>query len=156
MQSRISRALVAALALSAGTVVFAADMPAPVQAAEIKWGPAPAVLPPGAQVAVLAGDPASKGLVIVRLKMPAGYEIPAHTHPSDEHVTIISGTFGLGMGDKLDRAKSKVLRPGGYAAAPAGMSHFAWTASGAVVEIALMGPFAINYVNPADDPSKKK
>jgi quercetin dioxygenase-like cupin family protein len=70
----------------------AADMPAPLQPAEMKWGPAPPVLPPGAQIAVLSGDPGGKGLVTLRLKLPPGYVIPPHWHPTDEHVTVISGT----------------------------------------------------------------
>ena len=104
---------------------------------------------------VLAGDPAKSGPVTVRLKMPKGYQIPAHNHPTDERVTIISGELGLGMGDKLDMKASKVLKPGGYAVAAAHMNHYAWTKTGAVVQIDLMGPFGITYENPADDPSKK-
>ena len=133
-----------------------AEMAAPVQASEIKWGPAPPVLPAGAQMAVLSGDPAGTGLVTLRLKLPAGYQIAPHSHPTDEHVTVISGTLALGMGDTLDRAKSKTLRAGGYGVAPANMHHFAWTKGGAVVQVNLIGPFAITYVNPADDPSRKK
>jgi quercetin dioxygenase-like cupin family protein len=133
-----------------------ADVPGPVQASEIKWGPAPAVMPKGAELAVLAGDPAKEGPVTLRLKMPKGYDFPAHWHPTDERVTVISGEFGLGMGDKLDKKASKVLKAGGYAVAPAHMNHYAWTKTGAVVQVDLMGPFAITYVNPADDPSKQQ
>lgn len=146
-----------ALMLAGGSAVLAAgDMPGPMQPEEIKWGAAPPSLPAGVKIAVLVGDPASSGPIILRLKMPAGYAIPAHWHPTDENVTVVSGTLGLGMGDKLDRKKSKVLRAGGFAVAPAKMNHFAWTRTGAVVEISLMGPFGITYVNPADDPSAKK
>lgn len=146
-----------ALMLAGGSAVLAAgDMPGPMQPEEIKWGAAPPSLPAGVKIAVLVGDPASSGPIILRLKMPAGYAIPAHWHPTDENVTVVSGTLGLGMGDKLDRKKSTVLRAGGFAVAPAKMNHFAWTRTGAVVEISLMGPFGITYVNPADDPSAKK
>jgi quercetin dioxygenase-like cupin family protein len=134
----------------------AADMPAPLQAAEMKWGPAPPVLPAGAQITVLSGDPGGKGLVTLRLKLPPGYVIPPHWHPTDEHVTVISGSLALGMGDKLDRTSSKTLTAGGYGIAPANMHHFAWTKNGAIVQVHLMGPFAITYVNPADDPSHGK
>ena len=144
------------LALSGATALCAADMSGPVQANEIKWGPAPPVLPAGAKLAVLSGDPAGTGLVTIRLKMPAGYKIPPHWHPTDEHVTVISGSLALGMGDVLDEEKSKVLKPGGYGVAQANMHHFAWTKTGAVVQVHLMGPFKITYVNPADDPSNKK
>ena len=128
----------------------------PLQPEEIKWGPAPPVLPAGVKMAVLAGDPAGTGPVAVRLKMPAGYKIPPHWHPTDEQVTVISGTLGIGMGDKLDKKHSKVLKAGGYAVAPAHMHHFAWTKTGAVVQVDLMGPLQITYVNQADDPSKKE
>jgi Domain of unknown function (DUF4437) len=141
---------------AASTALVAGDMPGPMQPEEIKWGAAPPVLPAGVKLAVLVGDPASAGMIILRLKMPAGYAIPAHWHPTDENVTVISGTLGLGMGDKLDHKNSKVLKAGGFAVAPAKMNHFAWTKTGAVVEVTLMGPFAITYVNPADDPTAKK
>jgi quercetin dioxygenase-like cupin family protein len=144
------------VAAAAPSVLLAADMPAPVQPDEIKWGPAPPVLAPGAQMAVLAGDPAGTGLITLRLKMPAGYRIAPHWHPTDEHVTVISGSFAIGMGDTLDTKKSKTLTAGGYGIAGANMHHFAWTKTGAVVQVNLMGPFQITYVNPADDPSKNK
>jgi len=145
----------ATLAVAGFASVGSADVPGPVQASEIKWGPAPAVLPKGAELAVLAGDPAKAGLVTLRLKMPKGYEIPAHWHPTEERVTIISGELGLGMGDKLDRKASVELKAGGYAIAGAHMNHYAWAKKETVVQIDMMGPFGITYVNPADDPGKK-
>ena len=122
----------------------------------LKWGPAPAVFPKGAEMAVLSGDPGKTGLFTVRLKMPAGYAIAAHHHPTTEYVTIISGDLGLGMGDQLDKAKGMVLHTGGFAEAPAGMNHFAWAETDAVVQVHAEGPFALTYVNPADDPSTMK
>jgi quercetin dioxygenase-like cupin family protein len=127
---------------------------AQVNTGDVKWGPAPPVLPKGAQMAVLAGDPSKTGMFVVRLKFPAGYQVPAHHHPTSEYVTVIDGDFSLGMGDKLDKDKSASLKPGGFAVAPAGMNHFAWTKDGATVQINAEGPFQIVYVNPADDPSK--
>ena len=122
---------------------------------DIKWGDVPAVFPKGAKMAVLYGDPAKEGqLFIVRLKMPAGYKIAAHWHPTDENITVISGTFSLGMGDKLDPAKAKAFPAGSFAVAPAKMNHFAFAKQPAIVEVSAIGPFAINYVNPDDDPSK--
>lgn len=103
-------------------------------------------------MAVLSGDPAKQGIFAVRLKMPAGYKIPAHSHPTDEFVTVISGDLSLGMGDKLDPAKGAALQAGGFANAPAGMNHYAWSKAGAVVQIIAQGPFGMTYVNPADDP----
>jgi quercetin dioxygenase-like cupin family protein len=123
-------------------------------ASDVKWGPPPPVFPAGMKFAVIEGDPASKGLVTVRLKMPAGYKIPPHWHPTDEHVTVLSGSLGIGMGDTLDTEHGQVLKVGGYAVAPADMHHYAWTTTGATVQVHMNGPFGITYVNPADDPSK--
>jgi quercetin dioxygenase-like cupin family protein len=96
------------------------------------------------------------GPATVRLKMPAGYKIPPHWHPTDENVTVISGIFAVGMGDTLDKKHSKRLRAGGFGLVPANMHHFAWAKTDVVVQINLMAPFQITYVNPADDPSPKK
>ncbi len=104
---------------------------------------------------MLAGDPAAPGMVTLRIKMPAGYTVAPHWHPTDEHVTVLSGTLSLGMGDKVDAAAATTLSAGGYVVAPANMHHFATSKDGAVIQIHLMGPFAITYLNPADDPSKK-
>jgi Uncharacterized conserved protein, contains double-stranded beta-helix domain len=103
----------------------------------------------------MAGNPAATGLVTLRIKMPAGYTIPPHWHPSDEHVTVLSGSLSLGMGDKVDVAAARMLSAGGYIVAPKNMHHFATSKNGAVVQISLLGPFGITYVNPADDPRKK-
>lgn len=121
--------------------------------ARVKWGPAPPTLPKGAQFAVLSGDPSKSGLYVIRLKLPANYQIPAHHHPTAENVTVLSGSFHAGMGDKMDRNKAQALEPGGFAALPANMNHYAWAASDTVIQVHGEGPFAITYVNPADDPS---
>ena len=123
--------------------------------AGVKWGPAPPALPKGAQFAVLSGDPSKAGLYVIRLKMPANYQIPAHHHPTAENVTVLSGSFHAGMGDKMDQHKAQALEPGGFAALPANMNHYAWAASDTVIQVHGEGPFAITYVNPADDPSAK-
>ena len=125
-------------------------------AKDVKWSAAPPVLPKGAMVAILSGDPAATGPIVLRLKLPAGYKIPAHWHPTDEHVTVLSGVFYIGMGDKLDPKQGQAFTSGGYAVALAHMNHNAWTKTGATVQINLMGPFALTYVNPADDPSGAK
>jgi quercetin dioxygenase-like cupin family protein len=120
----------------------------------VKWGPPPPVFPAGAKFAVVDGDPAAKGLVTVRFMMPAGYKIAPHWHPTDEHITVLSGAFSFGMGDTLDMEHGKTLKAGGYAVAPANMHHYAWTTTGATIQVHMSGPFALTYVNPADDPSK--
>ncbi len=122
---------------------------------DLRWGEAPPALPKGAKMAVLAGDPTKSGLFVVRLKVPAGYKIMPHSHPTDENLTIISGSFGAGMGDKLE-ANVKAMPAGSFFHMPAQMHHFAVAKSDAVIEIAAMGPFVITYVDPTDDPSKKQ
>ena len=123
-------------------------------AADVKWGDPPPVLPKGAKFAVVSGDPTKPGPFAIRIRVPAGYKIAPHWHPADEHVTVLSGTFALGMGEKFDQASMKDLRAGGYAVLPAEMRHFVMAKTAATVQVHGMGPFALNYVNPADDPSK--
>ena len=125
-----------------------------VPAEKVQWGPAPPVLPPGAQIAVLEGNPSEKGAVTLRLKLPANYQFPAHWHSMDERVTVLSGSLHVGMGDKLDRGASETLAPGGFVSLPAKMHHYAWSSAPTVVQINLEGPFDIFYVNPADNPVK--
>src|SRR4051794_26523997 len=108
---------------------------APMNPGQLKWGPAPAAFPKGAQLAVLSGDPMKEGMSTIRLRFPANYAVGAHHHPTDELVTIISGQLSLGMGDKLDRAKAKTLTAGGYAVAPAKMNHYGFTRGGAIVQV---------------------
>ena len=123
---------------------------------EIKWGPAPAVLPSGAEAAVLFGDPSKEGLFALRLKLPEGYSVPPHTHPVDEVVTIISGTFGLGMGETADQGKAKPLPAGSFFALPPDTAHYVFIDEETVIQISTVGPWGLTYVNPADDPRKSQ
>ena len=120
----------------------------------IKWGPAPPVFARGMQFVVISGDPYGSGPYVVREKMPAGYAFPAHNHPGTENFTIISGTFNIGMGDKLDKKHAQTLKAGAFLSMPAKMNHYAWASTAAVIQLHGQGPLAITYVNPADDPSK--
>ena len=123
---------------------------------DLKWGDVPPGLPPGAKMAVLAGDPTKKGPFTVRMQAPAGYKIPPHTHPTAENLTVISGTFNIGTGDRFDEAAGKALEAGGFVVLPAGMKHYAWSTTETVLQIHGKGPFEIKYVNPADDPRNAK
>ena len=124
---------------------------------QINWGPPPPFVPPGAQMAVLEGDPsASSGDFTVRAKMPAGYKFPPHWHPKRENVTVISGSFKVGMGDKWDDSKMITFGAGSFAYMDPDMHHYAMADGETVVQIHGQSPLAINYVNPEDDPSKKK
>jgi len=143
------------LLVSAASVsAIAADDHIAVSADQLTWGPAPPAFPKGAQISVLAGDPAKEGLYVIRLKLPAGYKVPPHTHPNDENVTVISGTFNIGMGSTFDEKNGKPLKAGGFVHMPKGMQHFAWFTEESIIQLHGMGPQGIIYVNPADDPRK--
>jgi len=122
----------------------------------LTWKDNPNV-PKGAQVAVLLGDPTKAGEVIVqRVKLPANYQVPPHTHPYAETVTVISGSVGFGMGEKFDDKKGEMVKAGGFFAQPAKHAHYVWTGNApAIVQVQFTGPGGIDYINPADDPRKK-
>jgi len=122
---------------------------------DIKWGDPPPIFERGASFAVLSGDPGQPGPFVVRLKLPPGYKIAPHWHPTDEHVTVLSGTFAAGMGEKFDELAMKNLPVGSYALLPAEMRHYAMAKTAAVIQVHGIGPFVLTYVNPADDPSKR-
>ena len=122
----------------------------------LKWQDSPASLPAGAKLAVLEGDPNKEGPFVMRLKLPDGYRLPPHTHPKPERVTVISGTFHLGMGDKFDATRGAAMPAGSYGTWPAGMHHYVWTKGETVVQFHGDGPWTIKYLNPADDPRNGK
>ncbi|MGH9442708.1 MAG: cupin domain-containing protein, partial [Thermoanaerobaculia bacterium] len=95
-------------------------------------------------------------LYTVRLKAGDGYKIPAHWHPTAENVTVISGTFHVGMGNKLDEAKGTALTSGGFVSLPPKMNHYAWFTGETEVQVHGMGPFKLTYANPADTPEAAK
>ena len=146
-----------AIVFLAGVVIAQEAKPSHVlvSANDLKWGAPPPVFEKGASFTVVSGDPGKPGLFVVRLKMPAGYKIAPHWHPTDEHVTVLAGTFALGMGEKFDQATMKELPTGGYALLPAEMRHYAMAKTEATVQVHGMGPFQLTYVNPGDDPSKR-
>ena len=152
----------AALLLAAGTAAAQATPAAGAGAApshvivvmpsNIQWVAAPPVLPPGAKVALLEGDPSQPGPFTMRIWLPDGYRIPPHVHPGNERVTVVSGTFQVGMGNAFDESKLADLPAGTYAALAPGTAHFARAKGETVVQLNNMGPWALNYVNPAVDP----
>lgn len=123
---------------------------------QIKWGAAPPSLPPGAQAAVLYGDPSTEGIFVLRLRLPKNYKIPPHTHPKPEIVTVVSGAFYVGMANGGKPGKTRRLPPGSFFAFDAGMAHYAHVHEETVVQLSSTGPWAITYLNPADDPRKKR
>ncbi len=130
--------------------------PAPVVVTpdKIQWGPAPPVFPAGAQFAVLAGDPSKPGPFVVRIKAPDGYRIMPHWHPTAENVTILSGEFHVGMGDKFDESSMTTLPAHSVAVVPPHHNHYAMTKGETELQVNGTGPFKLIYVNAADDPSK--
>ena len=125
-------------------------------AAEIKWVDGPPSLPKGALVALLEGDPTKEGPFVIRVKLPDGYRVPPHTHPKTERLTVISGTFYIGMGDKFDEKAGRTMPAGTFGRWAAGMQHFAWAKGETVIQLHGTGPWSISYVNPADDPRNQK
>jgi len=154
-----SVAVVLACLAVAGAVALAQEGAKPahvmVMPADLKWGDPPPVFEKGMSFTVVSGDPGASGIFVVRLKMPAGYKIAPHWHPTDEHVTVMNGTFSVGMGETFDKAALKDLPAGGYVLLPAEMRHYAMAKTATTVQITAQGPFALTYVNPADDPSKR-
>ena len=119
-----------------------------------EWKPMP-LLPAGAQVAIIEGPINEAVPFTIQLRLPANFEIPAHWHPWIEHATVLSGSLHMGIGDKLDRSKTKRLPAGSVAVIPAKSNHFSWTDEETTVQVHGVGPLVIHYVNPADDPRRK-
>jgi quercetin dioxygenase-like cupin family protein len=120
---------------------------------QLQWRDSPALKAP-AKVAILEGDPTKEGYFAMRVKLPDGYRIPPHFHPCYERVTVISGTFNLGAGEKFDKSAAKALPAGSYWSMEPGMRHFAWTSGETVLQVTTIGPWGITYVNPSDDPRR--
>jgi quercetin dioxygenase-like cupin family protein len=124
-----------------------------VKPADLKWTDVPAMT--GAQIAVLEGKMSEAGPFTARLKLPNGTKIPAHFHSTIEHVTVLSGTINMGVGDKLDITKSMPLGTGSMGIMQPGTHHFAWTSEDTIIQLHGTGPWTVTYVDPADDPRKK-
>ncbi len=124
---------------------------------ELEWKDGPASLPSGAKVSLVEGDPAQPGPFTLRLQLPPNYKIPPHWHPAIEHITVLDGEFAMGAGEKFDKAKATILPQGGIAVMPIKFKHYAFTLDQlTIVQLHGIGPWDIIYVNPSDDPRKKK
>jgi quercetin dioxygenase-like cupin family protein len=123
---------------------------------DMKWVDGPASLPKGARTVVLEGDPTKAGEFVLRVKLPDGMKILPHTHPKDERVTVLAGTLYLGMGDTFDEAKAKAMPAGSYGRTGAGMKHFGFVKGETILQLHGTGPWAVVYLNPADDPRNQK
>lgn len=155
----MKKVLIAALMLVAGAAL-AHDTGGKGDAKEITpadvlFKPDPA-FPKGAETAVLYGDPTKPGLFVIRAKFPPNYVVPPHTHPVFESVTVLSGSMGSGMGEKVDKSSGKMLKPGGMLLLPPDHPHYVWSGDeDTIIQVIANGPFDLIYINPADDPRKK-
>jgi mannose-6-phosphate isomerase-like protein (cupin superfamily) len=165
-QTKTSTKKPAAKTASAATAKSADAGPSHVKAYspdQVKWGPAPNALPAGAQLAVLDGDPMKAGPYTMRLKMPNGYRIPPHSHARTEHVTVVSGSIRVGMGDKFDEKAMNSFGAGSFAAIDPGAHHYAMIKNDnilkgrdTIIQLHGEGPWEIHYVTASDDPRNKK
>ena len=123
--------------------------------AAAKWMDGPPGLPAGAKFRVVSGDPGKEGMFAIRIQFPAGYKVPPHSHPMDEVVSVKSGgPLTYGMGDTMDTANAGSLEKGYHVTLAGKMNHWATATAPTEIEVKAMGPFAITYANPADDPRK--
>ena len=163
LHSRTAFMIVLAMSLAGGSAAQAEEekkMQSPgepsehvmVTAADLQWADGPL---PSTKLVVLEGDPKTPGPFTMRLKLPADYRIPPHWHPAHERVTVISGTFNVGRGDQFDPTKGKTMPAGSFMLMPPKTNHFAWVKEETIIQINGIGPWALNFVNPADDPRNK-
>lgn len=130
------------------------DLVAQAEAATtaLQWATAPSLLPQGALIAVVSGNPAEPGRSTIELSMPNGYKMPPHFHPTDERVEVKQGTLLIGMGDRLDIKKTLPLAVGDTVLAPAGFHHYSIAKGKTVVAVTFLGPYTITYVNASEAP----
>lgn len=144
------------LILALPALLFVSPSAVSAKSAQMKWMAGPPGLPAGSTFAVVSGDPGKEGMFKVRVKIPANYAVPPHHHPTDEIVRVISGKLAYGMGDTLNHDTTDAVDAGYHVTMQAGMNHWVFTRDApAVIEVSAMGPFAITYVNPKDDPRTK-
>ena len=132
------------------TVVLAQEPTVLPQADAAKY--APAAFPPGAQQAIVVGNPKNAEGYMIRVKLSKGTKVAPHTHPNDENVTVIAGTFHIGVGEQFDEAKGQMVKTGGFVSVPKGKPHFAWVSEDSIIQLHGVGPAGATFVNPADAP----
>src|SRR5271167_5270111 len=139
---KMKTAIVAALCICAAAMLAqTSEHPNAFVPGQVKYGPAPSFVAPGAQLAVVEGDPtASSGDYTVRLKAPDGYKIAPHWHPKRENVTVIFGSLKVGMGDKFDETKMMTFPAGSFAYLDPDMHHYAQASGPVIVQVHGMSP----------------
>lgn len=141
-----------------GTAAGQEEAPAHVMVTpdDLDWQPVPS-LPEGARGAVLEGNPAEEGPFTMRLSLPPGYTIPVHTHPVTERLTVLSGTFHVGLGETIDREAAHALPAGTLAVMDSGIAMYGFTGDEpTVIQLNGDGPWGITYLDPGDDPRQKQ
>jgi len=156
-KATITKTLIAiALGALASTTIAQGASEGFVNPKDIKWGAAPPAIPKGAQIAVLQGDPFKSGPFVIRLKVPAGYKIPPHWHTQDESLTVISGSFYFGKGDKAETSNAPTITAGAFHFLSGKDHHYLVAKTQSVIQINGNGPFDVTYINAEDDPQKGK
>ena len=116
---------------------------------DLKWTP----IIKGCDLAPVAGDMNAEGApFVLRIRCADGSKIPAHWHPTDENVTVLKGTFFVGMGESFDESKLQAMNVGNFVTVPKEMRHFAMSKGETIVQVHAMGPFKVNWVNPSEVP----
>jgi hypothetical protein len=123
---------------------------------EARWSPAPPSLPAGAEITVLEGDPTQSGPFTLQLRVPDGYKVAPHWHPTDERLTLVKGTLMMGMGDKWMDDDMKEMTPGAFVLLPNHSPHYVQAKGEAILQVQATGPFDLTYINASDDPRKKQ
>jgi quercetin dioxygenase-like cupin family protein len=151
----ISFSLACALGTLLGPQTLAQHAPEHIMLApsELTWTDLPSL--PGVKIAVIEGPLNQAVPIMFRLKFPANFKVAPHWHPGIEHITIISGTLHMGLGSVFDASKTRALTPGSISIMQPGTNHFVWTDEETIGQVHSIGPWAVNYVNPGDDPTKK-
>ena len=150
------------VALVSATLIAQGSGEQRIAPAEVKW-PSPAAGGvgtsgvSGTQTVVLKGDPTKPGLYTLLLRVGPNTKIEAHAHPDDRVATVISGTWYFGYGKQFNEAALKALPPGSFYTEPPNANHFAMTrGEGVTIQITGMGPSGTTYVDPVNDPARKK
>jgi quercetin dioxygenase-like cupin family protein len=117
---------------------------------EMKWQSEGGLAAPGLEQLNLVGDPAKPGPYTIRLRFPKGFRIAPHSHPDAREVTILSGTYATGYGERFDPAKLKTLPAGSFYTEPANMPHYIEIKEDAVLQVSGTGPSGRKYVNAQD------
>jgi quercetin dioxygenase-like cupin family protein len=155
-KAAIARTMMAVILAGLASAAIGDEGDGFVNSKDIKWGPAPPAIPQGAKIAVLQGDPFKSGPFVMRLKVPAGYKIPPHWHTQDESLTVISGSFYFGTGDKAETSNAPTITAGAFHYLSGKHHHYLVAKTPSVIQINGNGPFDVTYINAADDPQKPK